>query len=103
VGRQAGGQPWAGPYRCIVVYGNLYDVKTTLNLDDELLRQAKRVALERGVTLTQVVREALEAAVLPKARGRPFQLDWRPVRGHRAPSVDLADRGALYDLMEDRS
>jgi hypothetical protein len=77
-------------------------MKTTLNLDDELLRQAKRVALERGVTLTQVVHEALEAAVLPRGRARPFELDWRPVRGRSAPIVDLADRGALYDLMEDR-
>jgi hypothetical protein len=84
-------------------YGNLVSVKTTLNLDDELLRQAKRVALERGVTLTQVVQEALEAAVLPKARVRSFELDWRPVRGHRPPTVDLADREALYDLMEGRS
>jgi len=78
-------------------------MKTTLNLDDALLRQAKRVALERGVTLTQVVQEALEVAVLPKAQARPFQLDWRPVRGHRPPAVDLADREALYDLMEGRS
>lgn len=75
-------------------------MKTTLNLDDALVRQAKRVALERGVTLTQVVHEALEVAVLPNAPARDYRLDWRPVRGHRAPSVDLADRDALYDLME---
>jgi hypothetical protein len=75
-------------------------VKTTLNLDDALLRQAKRVALERGVTLTQVVHEALAAAVLPKVPARHYRLDWHPVRGHRPPSVDLADREALYDLME---
>jgi hypothetical protein len=78
-------------------------VKTTLNLDEGLVRQAKRVALERGVTLTQVVEEALAAAVEPKARTRPFRLEWRSVRGHRAPAVDPADRHALYDLMEGRS
>jgi hypothetical protein len=76
-------------------------MKTTLNLDAELLRQAKRVALERGVTLTQVVQEALAAAVLPRAHAQGFRLEWHPVRGHRPPAVELADREALYDRMED--
>ena len=78
-------------------------MKTTLNLDDALVRQAKRVALERGITLTQVVEEALEAAVVPKAPARPYRLEWHPVRGLQPPSVDLADREALYDLMEGTS
>lgn len=90
------------PYRCLLTSGNLYSVKTTLNLDDALVRQAKRVALERGVTLTRVVEEALEAAVRPRDRGPAFHLSWQPVKGRRVPAVDIADRQALFERMEGR-
>jgi hypothetical protein len=77
-------------------------MKTTLNLDEALMRQAKRVALERGITLTQVVEEALEATVLRGAERSTYQLGWEPVRGRRAPAVDVADRDALIGRMEER-
>ena len=77
-------------------------VKTTLNLDDQLLRLAKKAAVERGVTLTQVVEEALSAAVLPPPQAETFRLSWAPVFGSRPPDVDIADRSALYDVMEER-
>ncbi len=76
-------------------------MKTTLNLDDGLLHLAKQSAADRGVTLTQVVEEALSAAVLPRASTHAFRLRWTPVRGDRRPTVDIADRGALYDRMEE--
>jgi len=75
-------------------------MKTTLNLDAQLLHLAKKSAADRGVTLTQVVEEALSAAVLPRATTRAFRLRWDPVKGDRSPTVDVADRGALYDRME---
>lgn len=77
-------------------------MKTTLNLDDQLLRLAKKAAADRGVTLTQVVEEALSAAVLGPPRSEAFRLRWTPVAGRRTPEVDIADRSALYDRMEDR-
>jgi hypothetical protein len=76
-------------------------MKTTLDLDDELLRTAKREAADRGVTLTQVIEEALQVALLPRSREAPFRLRWKPVRGRRPPAVDVADRVAMYDRMED--
>ena len=75
-------------------------MKTTLNLDDELLRLAKRSAADRGVTLTRFVEEALSAAVLPRSTVTAYRLRWTPVRGDGAPAVDVADRSALYDRME---
>ena len=77
-------------------------MKTTLNIDDELLRLAKRSALDRGITLTQVIEEALAAAVLHPGQPSEFRLRWRPVRGRQAPPFDIADRQSLYDRMEDR-
>lgn len=75
-------------------------MKTTLNLDDELLRRGKRLAAERGTTLTALVEAALRAELAGPARRPPFVLHLPTERGDRPPPVDPADRDALYDLME---
>ena len=78
-------------------------MRTTLNLDDALIRAAKRQAVERGVTLTKVIEDALRAELTPPASGREaFRLDLPVGHGRRPPAVDIADREALYDAMEER-
>jgi hypothetical protein len=78
-------------------------MKTTLNLDDELLREAKKRAAERGTTLRQVVEEALRDSLAePEPDRAGFKLRLKTVRGGGPPRVDVADRDALYDLMEGR-
>ena len=77
-------------------------MKTTLDIDDALMRLARKAALDRGVTLTQVIEEAIAAAVLRPSGGPPFRLEWQPVKGVRPPAIDIADRVALYDKMEER-
>ena len=72
------------------------------HLDDQLLRLAKKAAAERGVTLTQVVGEALSAAVLRPPQADAFRLRWAPGSGSRPSDVDIADRAALVDVMEER-
>jgi hypothetical protein len=77
-------------------------MKTTLNLDDHLVITVKKIAAERGTTMTAVIEEALRIALVPKKpAGRPFKLKWHPVPGKIREGVDLDDRAALYDLMED--
>jgi antitoxin component of RelBE/YafQ-DinJ toxin-antitoxin module len=50
-------------------------MRTTLVLDDDLLRQAKRVAAERNVTVSEVVNAALrESLARPPAEAPPFQM-----------------------------
>ncbi len=77
--------------------------KTTLNLDRELLREAKRRAAGRGTTLTEVVEEALRAALSPSEPERRYRFRYVVVDGGGPPLVDVADRDALCDLMEGRS
>lgn len=77
-------------------------MKTTLNLDDRLVRQAKKLAAERGVTLTSIVEEALRGVLVEPSRPRPYRFRMRTVKGTRPPEVDIADRDALYDWMEGR-
>ena len=76
-------------------------MKTTLDLDDELLRLAKQRAAAQGIALRRYVEDALRARILPgPERRRAFKLDVPIVSGKSPPAVDIADRDALYDLME---
>jgi len=78
-------------------------MKTTLNLDDGLLREAKKRAAEEGTTLTHVVEEALRGALTPQPETERYEFQPVTVRGTRAPAVNIDDRDALYDFMEERA
>jgi plasmid stability protein len=76
-------------------------MKTTLNLDDELFRDAKKRAAEDGTTLTYFVEEALRNALADEPPEEPYVFTFPTISG--GPFlVDIADRDALYDLMEGR-
>lgn len=76
-------------------------MKTTLDMDDDLMRRAKQQAAADGVTLRTFVEDALRARMLQASpRRKTFKLDLPVVHGHAPPAVDIADREALYDLME---
>ncbi len=75
-------------------------MRTTLNLNPELARTAKRVASERGVTLTALIEEGLQGVLTDRRRTKAFRLNLPVIRGRRAPTVDLADRDRLYELLD---
>ena len=78
-------------------------MRTTLNLDDDVMRALKRRAAETGRTLTALVEEALRDMLRrPSRDARPFRLKLVTVRGRRVPGVDVSDRDALYERMEGR-
>lgn len=78
-------------------------MKTTLDLDERLIREAKRVAAERGVTLTSIVEEALSTALEQRRPAPPITFDMPVVAGQTRSEVDIADRDALHDRMDDRN
>jgi hypothetical protein len=76
-------------------------MRTTLNIQDDLMRRVKKHALETGATITEVVEEALRAAVVGQApHGTRYAFKWNPVAGRTLPGIDLADRDSLYEAME---
>ena len=76
-------------------------MKTTLNLNDQILLQAKGRAVQEGVTLTKFVEDALREKLLTERRGnRAFKLRLRTVHGDRPPNVDISDREALYEVID---
>jgi len=78
-------------------------MRTTLDIDDHVLRKAKEAAAREGKTLTRIVEEALRERVAARRRGaRPFRLRLLTKKGRLAPGVNVADRDALYERMEGR-
>lgn len=77
-------------------------MRTTVNLDDEVLKQAKLLARKSGTTLTAVIEDALRERLARRQAAEsqaPVRLP--TVAGHGLlPGVDLDDSGALWDLMD---
>ncbi|MGQ0678730.1 MAG: type II toxin-antitoxin system VapB family antitoxin [Actinomycetota bacterium] len=78
-------------------------MKTTLNLDGELLTQAKRLAEQQDITLTAVIENAIREALSCARQIPTFRLELPTVQGKDPAFVDPSDRAALYDAMEGRS
>lgn len=78
-------------------------MRTTLDLDAELLTAARKRARDLGTTLTAIVEEALAAALAHRpTRREGFRLRWKPHRGRLLAGIDIANRDALYEAMERR-
>lgn len=76
-------------------------MKTTLILPDPLAAQLKREAGHRGMTMSALVEEALRRHLGALATD-PAPLPELP-RWHGGLRVNVADRNALYDVMDGRS
>jgi len=80
-------------------------MRTTVRIDDKLLLQAKKLAAERGITLTALLDESLRATLAmhkPSPRRSKVRLTTAGGGGVQ-PGVDLDDTASLNDLMEGRS
>jgi len=76
--------------------------RTTLGLDEDLLRQLKKRAAEKGSTLQAVANELLRQSLARPSRGDRFELRLQGWAAEARPGVDILDRDALYDLMDER-
>lgn len=76
--------------------------RTTVNLDDDLLKDVKQYAAEEEMTFTAVVHQALRG--LLARRGRLARQERVPLPSFRGrglqPGVDLDDSAALLELMD---
>jgi hypothetical protein len=80
-------------------------MRTTVRLDDNLLRLAKREAHKRGRTLTSMIEEGLRLTLAqprsPRRRKR-VKLPISSAAGGTLRGVDLDNSSALLDIMEGR-
>jgi hypothetical protein len=76
-------------------------MRTTIRLDDQLLREAKALAAKTGRTLTAVIEDSLRRSLALSEGGDRSPADL-PTFGGRGlqPGVDLDDSASLLDLMD---
>ncbi|MEW6323479.1 MAG: DUF2191 domain-containing protein [Acidobacteriota bacterium] len=75
--------------------------RTTLDIDDAVLKELRKKAAAEGRTLQAVVNEHLKRATARPA-GPPYRLQLGGWRAEVRPGVDLCDRDALFDLLDGR-
>jgi len=78
-------------------------MRTTVRLDDDLLRETKSVAARRGTTLTAVLEEALRewlARHRRRGRGTRVELPRSEAGGGLRAGIDLDDSAGLLERME---
>ena len=75
-------------------------MKTTLNIDDQVMIDLKAEAARRGVTMSSLVEMSLRRTL----EERPIQVALPPLPSFDGGGVrvDVSDRAALYDAMEGR-
>ena len=78
-------------------------MKTTLNIDDILMRRLRQEAARRDTTMTALVEAGLRIVLADPdaAGGETGDLPPLPSRSSGGQLVDISDREELYRAMED--
>jgi hypothetical protein len=84
----------------------LYDLsmRTTVRLDEKVLAEAKKLAVDTGRSLTQVIEDSLRMALArrkAKKSAKPIKLHTSKGGKGLQPGVDLSSNVALQDLMDE--
>lgn len=77
-------------------------MRTTIRINPRLLAEAKKLAAERGTTLTAIIEDSLRQALShsePSPRRTKFRFPTFKGTGVH-PGVDLDDTSSLLDRME---
>lgn len=77
-------------------------MRTTIRIDEQLLKEAKHLAIRRGKSLTSIIEDALrESLARQHDSGQRKRIHLITFSGKGLlPGVDLDDSAALLDLME---
>lgn len=84
----------------------LWCMRTTVRLDEGLLREAKAEASRKGETVTALIERGLRLVLARgRARGRRARITLPVSRatGGTQPGVDLDDSSAVMDRLDGRS
>jgi plasmid stability protein len=79
----------------------LHMKRTTLTIDDQLLRALKKRAAEEGRTLQAVTNLLLRQAMAANS-SESYELTLKGWKAAELPGVDILDRDALFDVMDGR-
>lgn len=77
--------------------------RTTLRIDDELLRRLRERAAREGRTLQDVTNEAVRRGLEEADAPSEYRLELEGWEARVRPGVDLSDRSSLLEAMEERA
>jgi len=80
----------------------VYHMKTTLIIDDRIYGRIKEKAAREGRTVSELVDAALRLLLVRPSGPKGKHLPPLPAFRMGKPRVDVADREALYDLLDER-
>ncbi len=75
-------------------------MRTTIDIDDPILKEVKRLQKKKGQSLGRLISELLSQALRARetSTGKPTALDW--ISKPMGARVDLADKESVYAAME---
>ncbi len=79
----------------------VFHMKTTLVIDDKVMRRLREEAAKQDTTISELVETALRLMLEPK-KGVRTESQPLPVFDLGGAYVDISDRDALYQAMEGR-
>ena len=73
-------------------------MKTTVELDDDLIIEAKKYAAERRTTLRKLIEHGLRQQISGKGQPkRTGKIKWITVAGRLPADLDVSDRGLMHN------
>lgn len=75
--------------------------RTTLDIDEKVLRELKKKAAHEGRTLQAVANDLLKRALSARPHP-PFSLQLQGWAADLQPGVDILDRDSLFDVLNGR-
>jgi hypothetical protein len=79
----------------------LSHMRTTIDLNDELFRQAKRRAADDGLTLRELIESALRTYLTRRRDKRPYTFRWRTEGGGLQPGLDIDDWASFKRALDE--
>ena len=76
--------------------------RTTLILDERQFAELKKLAAEERRTLSSVTEELLHVGLATRSQRKSRKLGRLPAWNMGRAKVDIADRSALYEVLEGR-
>jgi len=77
----------------------VFHMKTTINIDDTIMRDLKGLAARERVTMTELIESSLRSFLYRKEHSTEKRKELPSFHGGK-PTADISDRDVLYDLME---
>lgn len=82
-------------FGCMILH-----MRTTLVIDDALFRELKKRAAHENRTLSEITQETLRRGLTRRAPTRRPRRVKLPSFAMGKPTVDLADRNQLFDILD---